>query len=82
LTQTPGSPITPSAGNRCSEAVSGDLGRKGFVIDFASWISDDPATRKPDDASQLDAVTTAQCPSLRTRLVKALGSDSISTALQ
>ena len=31
LTQTPGSPITPSVGNRCSEAVSGDLGRDGYA---------------------------------------------------
>ena len=29
VTQTPGSPITPSAGNRCTEAVSSDLGREG-----------------------------------------------------
>jgi len=29
LTQTSGSPITPSHGNRCTEAVSGDLGREG-----------------------------------------------------
>jgi len=51
LTQTPGSPITPSAGNRCTEAVSSDLGREGNLNreDIDSWLQDLRSRREDDD---------------------------------
>jgi len=76
-------PAVEAAGSDSASSARGtNIGAEAqFAGDFASWISDDPTTRKLDDATQLVAVTAARCPEVRTQLVKALGASSFSTAL-
>lgn len=63
------------------ESVGSPVGALArFAGDYATWIEKDPS-RKLADSAELDRVTRAQCPQVRSRVLKALGGDSFAAVL-
>jgi hypothetical protein len=63
------------------ESVGSPIGALArFAGDYATWVEKDPS-RKLTNSAELDRVTTAQCPQVRSRVLKALGGDSFAAVL-
>jgi hypothetical protein len=69
------------AESRELEGVGSEIGALArFAGDFATWVGEDP-THQLTDARELDAITVAQCPDTRARVLDALGGDSFAVVL-